>query len=319
MNESINVRTIQTLGNMKNAFIGFSAETQESLIALENELRRTLDWLKGEVDLRQRNVMRCRDAVRFAERALRECEAQEDDDYVPDCRAEAYELQEARRSLRRAEEELGVARAWFSRVQKAIQQFGTHVRRLKDLATNRTESAKAFLDRATSDLERYLGISTPATGAYAAAPPTASSTATTTTRAGLTNLSGAASGRWVERGVGMGDVADLPMPEDISNALDFQKVPMDEMKAGLRRLQEMLPTIESGVGASKEYWAERDQELGLDYPNGYLRIYEAFYGHDAVRVEKSGSNYEIVNGRHRVWLAKLMGIGQLPISVVEKP
>jgi len=73
MNESINVRTIQTLGNLKNAFIGFSAETQESLIALESELRRTLDWLKGEVDLRQRNVMRCRDAVHFAGRALREC------------------------------------------------------------------------------------------------------------------------------------------------------------------------------------------------------------------------------------------------------
>ena len=107
------------------------------------------------------------------------------------------------------------------------------------------------------------------------------------------------------------------MPKDISNTLDFQKIPMDEMKAGMKKLQEMLPTIESGVGASGDYWAERDRELGLDYPNGYLRIYEAFYGHDAIRVEKSGSNYEIVNGRHRVWLAKQMGIGKLPVSVVE--
>lgn len=163
MNESINVRTIQTLGNLKNAFIGFSAETQESLIAIENELRRTLDWLKGEADVRQRHVMRCRDEVDFAARALIECEAQEDDDYVPDCRAEIYELQEARRSLRHAEDELKIARVWFSKIQKAIQQFGTHVRRLKDLATDRIETAKAFLDRATNDLERYLGISTPTT------------------------------------------------------------------------------------------------------------------------------------------------------------
>ncbi|MBM3239285.1 hypothetical protein FJZ31_23580 [Candidatus Poribacteria bacterium] len=320
MNESINVRTIQTLGNLKNAFIGFSVETQESLIAIENELRRTMDWLKGEVDVRHRHIMRCRDEVDFASRALRECEAQEDDDYVPDCRAEIYELQEARRSLRHAEDELKIARLWFSKIQKAIQQFGTHVRRLKDLATDRTESAKAFLDRATSDLERYLGIPTPTTETSVPlidAFPTRATTTTASTQTGIANLSGKTSGQWVERGVVEIDVANLPMPEDISKDLDFQKVPMDEMKAGLKMLQEMLPIIESGVGASKEYWAKRDNELGLDYPNGYLRIYEAFYGHDAIRVEKSGNNYDIVNGRHRIWLAKQMGIGKLPVSLVE--
>jgi len=322
MNESINVRTIQILTNLKNAFIGFSAETQESLIAIENELRRTLDWLKGEVDVRQRHIMRCRDAVHFAERALRECEAQEDDDYVPDCRAEIYELQEARRSLRHAEDELKIARMWFSKIQKAIQQFGTHVRRLKDLATDRTESAKAFLDRATSDLERYLGISTPTIGATGfpvdAFPAGATPSVVTAWEVEApAEAIGKASGQWVERGVAMVDVVNLPMPEDISNALDFQKIPVDEMKAGLKMLQEMLPIIESGVGASKEYWAKRDNELGLDYPNGYLRIYEAFYGHDAIRVEKSGNNYDIVNGRHRVWLAKQMGISKLPMSLVE--
>jgi hypothetical protein len=322
MNESINVRTIQTLGNLKNAFITFLADTQESFIAIENELRRTLDWLKGEVDVRQRHVMRCRDEVDFAERALRTCKAQADDDYTPDCRAEIYELQEARRSLRHAEDELKIARLWFSKIQKAIQQFGTHVRRLKGLATDRTESVKAFLDRATSDLERYLGISPPTT-AVAGLPVEAfpagatPSVITAWEVEAPAEATSKASGQWVERGVVMVDVAVLPMPEDISNALDFQKIPVDEMKAGLKMLQEMLPIIESGVGASNEYWTKRDNELGLDYPNGYLRIYEAFYGHDAIRVEKSGNNYDIVNGRHRVWLAKQIGIGRLPVSLVE--
>ena len=96
MNESINVRTIQTLTTLKNAFLAFSSETQESLLVLENELHRTLNRLKAEVDLRCRHVAACRSAVDFAERVLRECEAQEDEDYTPDCSAEIYELQEAR-------------------------------------------------------------------------------------------------------------------------------------------------------------------------------------------------------------------------------
>jgi hypothetical protein len=146
---------------------------------------------------------------------------------------------------------------------------------------------------------------------------TRATTTTASTQTGIANLSGKTSGQWVERGVAMVDVAVLPMPEDISNALDFQKIPVDEMKVGLKKLQEMMPIIESGVGASNEYWTKRDNELGLDYPNGYLRIYEAFYGHDAIRVEKSGNNYDIVNGRHRVWLAKQIGIGRLPVSLVE--
>ena len=65
MNESINVRTIQTLPTLKNAFLAFSSETQESLLVLENELHRTLDRLKAEVDLAA-----CRSAVDFAERVL---------------------------------------------------------------------------------------------------------------------------------------------------------------------------------------------------------------------------------------------------------
>jgi hypothetical protein len=48
------------------------------------------------------------------------------------------------------------------------------------------------------------------------------------------------------------------------------------------------------------------------------KIYEAFYGDSHIRIVKDGNNYSISNGRHRVWLAKKMGIHSLPASVVEK-
>ena len=93
---------------------------------------------------------------------------------------------------------------------------------------------------------------------------------------------------------------------------------MTEMKAGLEKLQEMLPIVERGEGTSKDYWASFDTQKGLDYEHGYQRIYEAFYGDDAIRLNHNGNQYDIVNGRHRIWLAKRMGITNLPARVIEK-
>lgn len=123
---------------------------------------------------------------------------------------------------------------------------------------------------------------------------------------------------WVDRGIQPVSVRDLPEPEGIHDEDDFVKVSVDEMQAGLERLQEMQPAIESGEGASSDYWAQFDRERGLDYAHGYRRIYDAFYGQDAIRLVKDGDRYDIVNGRHRIWLAKRMGITTLPARLTER-
>lgn len=123
---------------------------------------------------------------------------------------------------------------------------------------------------------------------------------------------------WVNSGTNYVPTAELPDPQDISGENDFKKVPMTEMKAGLEKLQEMLPIVERGEGTSKDYWASFDTQKGLDYEHGYQRIYEAFYGDDAIRLNRNGNQYDIVNGRHRIWLAKRMGITNLPARVIEK-
>jgi len=123
---------------------------------------------------------------------------------------------------------------------------------------------------------------------------------------------------WVDSGTNYVPIAELPDPQDINGENDFKKVPMTEMKAGLEKLQEMLPIVERGEGTSKDYWASFDTQKGLDYEHGYQRIYEAFYGDDAIRLNHNGNQYDIVNGRHRIWLAKRMGITNLPARVIEK-
>ena len=123
---------------------------------------------------------------------------------------------------------------------------------------------------------------------------------------------------WVDAGVQEVPVADLPEPDDIRDENDFRKVSEGEMRAGLERLQEMRPAIESGEGSNSDYWARFDEQRGLDYEHGYRRIYDAFYGHDAIRLARDGDRYDIINGRHRIWLAQRMGIGTLPARVIER-
>lgn len=125
-------------------------------------------------------------------------------------------------------------------------------------------------------------------------------------------------GDWVDRGIQDVPVANLPEPEGVDDAGDFQKVSPEEMNAGLMRLQEMKPMINSGKGATTDYWREFDRQRGLAYPDGYQKVYESFYGQDAIRLDKDGDQYDIINGRHRIFVAKQMGIASLPVQVSEK-
>jgi hypothetical protein len=123
---------------------------------------------------------------------------------------------------------------------------------------------------------------------------------------------------WIDRGIQHVRLADLPHPDGINGPDDFRKVNLETMQAGIRRLQEMQPIIESDDGQRSDYWAQVDQQHGLSYDQGYQRIYEAFYGDTAIKLERIGNQYTIINGRHRVWLAKQIGIETLPARVTER-
>jgi hypothetical protein len=122
----------------------------------------------------------------------------------------------------------------------------------------------------------------------------------------------------VDRGIQDVPVADLPEPEGVDDPGHFRKVPAEEVKVGLARLQKMKPVIDSGEGANADYWREFDRQKGLAYPNGYHRVYESFYGQDAIRLNKNGDQYDSINGRYRIVMAKKMGIESVPARVILK-
>ncbi len=131
---------------------------------------------------------------------------------------------------------------------------------------------------------------------------------------------------WKDKGIQMIPVANLPDPADfapsepgrVSSAEDFNKTSMQEMKEGLIKFEAMKPYIQNGEGANPDFWKKIDQKQGLDHRHGYQRVYETFYGDSAIKVSKDGDRYEIENGNHRIWLAKRMGIGELPARLKVK-
>lgn len=128
--------------------------------------------------------------------------------------------------------------------------------------------------------------------------------------------SGGSSYSRINHGIVDVPVSELPDP-DLRGEEDFSKVSASEMRAGLHKLQEIRSSRGQGKGLDGDYWSQVDSQRGLSHQNGYRRIYDAFYGDSAIRVEKVNGKYDIINGRHRVWLAKRMGITHLPVDLIE--
>jgi len=128
-----------------------------------------------------------------------------------------------------------------------------------------------------------------------------------------------AESEWVDRGIQnvAVDKIDTSDMTHVNGPEDFKKVSHDEMAEGFQKLKTVVqPGIEKGAGGDDFY--ELDQQQGLDYANGYQRVYDAFYGGDAIKLEKDGEDYRVINGAHRLFVAKELGIQTVPARVKER-
>jgi hypothetical protein len=86
---------------------------------------------------------------------------------------------------------------------------------------------------------------------------------------------------------------------------------------GLEKLDSIiLPAIRQG--RCPAYFSRLDGEQGMDYEHGYRRIYDAYYGPDAIMLRKVGDLYEIVNGYRRIFVAAILGMESIPARVLEQ-
>jgi hypothetical protein len=301
MSGPLHVGDIEVLGAMERAVARFSERTLEELRAASRTVQETGAWLDDRVAYWRRATEGARADLNRAAADLRECESSTDGEgHRQDCRQERDEVRHAMRTLRDCERSWHVAQVGRSRFQEAVTEYEREARRLGDVAGRHTVRVRAFLSK-TAVL--YSNVHGP-TGGVAAAGPASSGA----------NSRGVS--RWIDKGITALPVDALPDDAELTQK-DFIKASEAELQAGIKKWLSMRPLIDSGEGASSDYWAAIDRQQGLDYHGGHQHVYDAFYGSDCIRVERSGVSYSVTNGRHRIWVARRMHVHELPVRLIE--
>lgn len=124
------------------------------------------------------------------------------------------------------------------------------------------------------------------------------------------------------------EVNRLPETPDVHGPQDFKgntpqerRANYESLKRDMLRHEEMRPYIEQGYGP--DTWDQWDQQAGIGhagpgaYERGYQDVYHAYYHRsDAVAVSETNGDFTgILNGEHRVFLARELGIQKLPVHM----
>jgi hypothetical protein len=125
-------------------------------------------------------------------------------------------------------------------------------------------------------------------------------------------------GEWIDKGIQNVPVRKIDTSDSSVKGMDdFKKVPHSEVVRGFHALEtEVRPAVEKG--AKSDDFRSMDQRRGLEYPQGSQKIYESFYGQNAIRLEKNGDIYKVINGYHRLYVANELKIPTVPARVIEK-
>lgn len=144
----------------------------------------------------------------------------------------------------------------------------------------------------------------------------------------LANLADGLTDKPLPEGIVYVDVDSLPDTTRVKGIDDFKGdtpekrvAHYDSLKRDLLHHEQMRPYVERGHGP--ETWDAWDDQakIGQASPEGHIRgyadIYKAYYSRsDAIAVSEVNGRYvDILNGEHRIFLARQLGIHKLPVYV----
>lgn len=169
MNGSANVNSIQALLDVKAALAVFVDQANGALEEVDQEIRRTLDWVLNEQPpYWQRQIRECEERVTQAKIDLHRCRSQRvSDDHVPDCAEQKAALRRAEQRLEEAREKLKIVREWGRQLPTLIDEYLAQAQQLGNYLVDDLGRASAALDGMTRALEGYLDVASPTGGASA--------------------------------------------------------------------------------------------------------------------------------------------------------
>ena len=328
MSPTVEVRAIDALEDLQTALIRYAEQAQAMLAAVARETQRVLDWLVERQRHWRNEVLRMQEEERRAAAAYSRCLNSGDRDHPPSCGYEEQALYAARRRLAQAQAEERTATQARQAVQAEADAYAHEANRLR--ATLQTETVKSVevLRSKVTVLRSYASGGITAGGVLAGALALGASMAI-----------GAAMGRAGEDGAGAAapgasgpeptlqelhpDIRDIALDlidlsdSPVHDVTDFRKVSKAEMIAGFAKLAQVRRWISQGATDSWLYDVDQAARTeGMPEAQSHHNIYKVFYGDSAIKLEKVGDRYRVINGYHRLAVAQELGWTTIPARVV---
>lgn len=166
LRSGVHVRSIAALSELRDALGQFRGEVEEDLLAVEQEILRTLEWLDAQRDARRAELRRCEATVVAASRSLIACQSRPPvcrsdgrggtSCFPPDCGTQQSTVRAMQRALSEAQAQLRNVEQWQKRVHQAVDAYRQRARTLRQIASTDIPKAQATLNRRVAALEAYV-------------------------------------------------------------------------------------------------------------------------------------------------------------------
>ncbi len=326
MSPTVEVRAIDALEELQTGLIRYADQAQATLAAIAREVQRTLDWLEERQRYWRSEVQRWHEEERRARAAYERCLNSGDRDHPPSCGREEQAFLEARRRLAQAEAEERMATQARLAVQAEAEAYARDANRLRVTLQTETVKSVEVLRSKVTVLRAYASGGITAGGVLAGALAFGAGVVVGAAmgRVGEDGSAGAAapdsSGREPTLQERHPDIHDIPLDMiDLSDSpvhdeADYHKVSKAEMIAGFEKLTQVRRWISQGATEQQLY--DESQAKGLPEVQSYHNIYRIFYGESAIALEKVGDRYRVLNGYHRLAVARELGWTTIPARIV---
>jgi hypothetical protein len=174
---SAQLTSLDALRRFRAALIEFAEASNETMVGLDMELRRGLQWmLETQPRFWKSEEKRLYDLVIQAKAELSRARGMAMKDQTPACTEQKQALERATAQLRHVEEKSKVTQRWGRIIEHEAHEFQGRANQFTSLLEGELPRAISLLDRAVAAVEAYLetpggGSNRPTTGASAASPP----------------------------------------------------------------------------------------------------------------------------------------------------
>jgi hypothetical protein len=152
------VHAIERLADFKSALICFAERARDAMSGNAMEIRRSGDWLEGQLGLWKAEQRRAEEVVVKARNELSRKKMMRIGDRPPDTTEEEKALRKAQARLAFIEERRESTVSWIRQLPDAVEEYDGQARPFQDLIECEVARMIAFLEQKIAALQEYRRV-----------------------------------------------------------------------------------------------------------------------------------------------------------------